>query len=55
VDRKGLSRLTHALVDHCIASYPEPPAAIGLDLDHSDDPTHGQGEHVVMRQALPAE
>ena len=44
VDRKDLSRLTHALVDHCIASSPEPPAAIVLDLDHSDDPTHGQQE-----------
>ena len=32
------------LVDHFIASYPEPPAAIVLDLDHSDDPTHGQQE-----------
>jgi hypothetical protein len=44
VDRKDLYRLTHALVDHFIASYPEPPAAIVLDLDHSDDPTHGQQE-----------
>jgi hypothetical protein len=44
VDRKDLSRLTTALVDHFIASYPEPPAAIVLDLDHSDDPTHGQQE-----------
>ena len=42
VDRKDLYRLTHALVDHFIASYPEPPAAMVLDLDHSDDPTHGQ-------------
>jgi hypothetical protein len=42
VDRKDLSRPTHALVDHFIASYPEPPAAIVLDLDHSDDQTHGQ-------------
>jgi len=42
VDRKDLYRLTHALVDHCIASYPEPPAAIVLDLEHSDDQTHGQ-------------
>jgi hypothetical protein len=31
-------------VDHCIASYAEPPAAIVLDLDHSDAPTHGQQE-----------
>src|SRR5215813_1991816 len=44
VDRKDLYRLTHAFVDHFIASYPEPPAAIVLDLDHSEDPTHGQQE-----------
>src|SRR5215475_147545 len=44
VDRKDLYRLTRAFVDHFIASYPEPPAAIVLDLDHSDDPTHGQQE-----------
>ncbi len=44
VDRKDLYRLTTALVDHCIASYPEAPAAMVLDLDHSDDPTHGQQE-----------
>jgi hypothetical protein len=44
VDRKDLYRLTTALVDHFIASYAAPPAAIVLDLDHSDDPTHGQQE-----------
>src|ERR671925_973924 len=44
VDRKDLYRLTQALVAHFVASYPEPPAAIVLDLDHSDDPTHGQQE-----------
>ena len=44
VDRKDLYRLTQALVDHFIARYPEPPAAIVLDVDHSDDPTHGQQE-----------
>ena len=42
MDRKDIYRLTRALVDHCIASYAEPPAAIVLDLDHSDDPTYGQ-------------
>jgi hypothetical protein len=42
VDRKDLSRLTQALGAHFVASYPEPPAAIVLDLDHTDDPTHGQ-------------
>jgi hypothetical protein len=44
VDRKDLYRLSRALVDHFIASYAEPPAAIVLDVDHSDDPTHGQQE-----------
>src|SRR2546430_3671936 len=44
IDRKDLYRLTRALVDHFIASYPEPPAAIVLDIDHSDDPTYGQQE-----------
>ena len=44
VDRKDLYRLTLALVDHFLASYAAPPAAIVLDLDHTDDPTHGQQE-----------
>ena len=44
VDRKDVYRLTTALVDQFIASYAEPPAAIVLDLDPSDDPTHGQQE-----------
>jgi hypothetical protein len=43
-DRKDLYRLTTAFVDHFLASYSEPPAAIVLDLDHSDDPTYGQQE-----------
>jgi hypothetical protein len=44
VDRQDLYRLSRALVDHFIASYAEPPAALVLDLDHADDPTHGQQE-----------
>jgi Transposase DDE domain group 1 len=44
VTRTDLYRLTQAFVDHFIASYPAPPAAIVLDLDHSEDPTHGQQE-----------
>jgi hypothetical protein len=44
MDRKDLYRLTQALVAHFVASYPEPPAAIVLALDHTDDPTHGQQE-----------
>jgi DDE family transposase len=50
VDRKDLYRLTRALIDHFIASYPEPPAALVLDLDHSDDPTHGQQEFAFYNQ-----
>jgi hypothetical protein len=44
VDRKDISRLPTALVDHFMASYSEPPAAIVLAREHSDDPTHGQQE-----------
>jgi Transposase DDE domain group 1 len=44
ITRSDLSRLTQAFVDHFLASYPEPPAAIVLDLEHSEDPTHGQQE-----------
>src|SRR5215470_3299646 len=44
VTRPDLYRLTQAFVDHFIASYPEPPAAVVFDLDHSEDPTHGQQE-----------
>jgi hypothetical protein len=47
VDRKDLYRLTRVLVDHFIASSPEPPAAIVLALEHSDDPTHGQQEFAL--------
>jgi Transposase DDE domain group 1 len=42
VARKDLYRLTTALVAHLMASSAEPPAAIVLDREHSDDPTHGQ-------------
>jgi hypothetical protein len=53
VDRKDLYRLTQAFVDHFLASYPEPPAAIVLDLDHSDDPTYGQQEFARSYCYLP--
>lgn len=39
VDRKDLYRLTQAFVAPFIASSPEPPAAMVLDLDHAEDPT----------------
>jgi len=44
VTRTDLSRLPHALVDPGMARSPEPPAAIVLDLDHSEDPPHGPPE-----------
>jgi hypothetical protein len=44
VSTKDIHRLARAFVDRFIASYPPPPAVIVLDLDHSEDPTHGQQE-----------
>jgi hypothetical protein len=44
ITRPDLYRLPQAFIAHFIASYPEPPPAIVLDLDHSEDPTHGQQE-----------
>jgi hypothetical protein len=39
--RSTLYRIGAALVDAFIASYDKPPKAIILDLDDTDDPTHG--------------
>ena len=39
---KDLYRLAHAFIDQFIASYPKAPQLIVLDMDHSEDPTHGQ-------------
>src|SRR5262249_19754630 len=36
VDRKDLYRLPQALVAHFVARHSEPPAAMVLDLDHTD-------------------
>lgn len=44
VSTKDLYRLAQAFVDQFIASYSEAPAVIVIDLDHSEDPTHGQQE-----------
>ena len=44
VSTKDLYRMAQAFVDQFIASYPEAPAVIVIDLDHSEDPTHGQQE-----------
>ena len=44
IDRKDAYRLAWAFVEHFVHSYCEPPEAIVLDLDHTDDPTYGQQE-----------
>ena len=41
---RDIYRLAKAFVEHFVASYPTPPELIVLDLDHSEDPTHGQQE-----------
>ena len=40
--RKDIYRLAKAHVEHFIAGFPKPPAVIVLDMDHSEDKTHGQ-------------
>ncbi len=40
--RKDAYRLAAAFVDQFLASYAEPPETIVLDMDHTDDATHGQ-------------
>lgn len=42
--RKDIYRLAQAFVDAFIASYATAPAVIVLDMDHSEDRTHGQQE-----------
>ena len=41
VNRSDLYRIAQAFVDAFLASYKKPPKAIILDLDDTDDPTHG--------------
>jgi len=41
---RDVYRMAQAFVDQYIASYPKPPAVIVLDMDHSEDATHGQQE-----------
>jgi hypothetical protein len=42
--RQDIYRLAKAFVEAFIASYAKPPAVIVLDMDHSEDRTHGQQE-----------
>lgn len=44
VSKKDIYRLAKSFVDAFIASYPQAPAMIVLDMDHSEDATHGQQE-----------
>ena len=47
VTSKDLYRVASAFVDGFIASYATPPELIVLDLDHSEDRTHGAQERCV--------
>lgn len=44
VSRQDIYRLAQSFVDAFIASYAKAPAVIVLDMDHSEDATHGQQE-----------
>ena len=41
---QDIYRIAQAFVDQFIASYAQPPQLIVLDMDHSEDRTHGQQE-----------
>jgi len=42
IDTGSFFRLQDVLIDQFIASFPEPPKHLTLDIDPFDDPTHGQ-------------
>ncbi|MCP4283241.1 MAG: IS1380 family transposase, partial [Gammaproteobacteria bacterium] len=44
VTPQDMYRMAQAFVDQFIQSYSEAPPIIVLDMDHSEDPTHGQQE-----------
>lgn len=44
MSRKDIYRLAQAFIDAFVASYSAPPEMIVLDMDHSEDRTHGQQE-----------
>lgn len=41
IDVGSFNRLRDVLIDQFIASFPEPPTQLTLDIDPFDDPTHG--------------
>jgi hypothetical protein len=46
VSRTELYRLARVFVDQFIASYDRPPKLIVLDFDDTEDPAHGEQEHI---------
>jgi hypothetical protein len=42
IDTRSFFRLQDVLIDQFIASFPQPPKHLTLDIDPFDDPTHGQ-------------
>ncbi len=46
VSRTELYRLARVFVDQFIASYARPPKLIVLDFDDTEDPAHGEQEHI---------
>src|SRR3954469_22673504 len=44
VDRAAAARIAAVLVELFIAGHPEPPEALILDFDATDDPVHGKQE-----------
>lgn len=46
ISRSELYRMARVLVDQFIASYERAPKLIVLDFDDTEDPAHGQQEHI---------
>lgn len=47
---QDIYRMAQAFVDQFIRSYAQPPAVIVLDMDHSEDPAHGQQEQLFYNR-----
>jgi hypothetical protein len=48
VTPRDLYRLARAFVDQFITSEAQPPEVVGFDLDHAEDPTHGQQKRALF-------
>ena len=53
VSTKDIYRMAQSFVDQFIASYCEAPEVIVIDMDHSEDPTHGQQEFSFYNHYRP--